>query len=307
MDLSVVIPTLNGRDRLAATLDALAAEAPRAEVVVVNGPSADGTTGMVRSRADVDTLVEVSDRTLNVARNAGLAVASGEVIAVVGDDHHVTDGWATAVVSAVEGGASVVTGPCRREVRGGTTSESPERRTIRGREVTYFHGDNVAFDTGTVRRLDGFDEYLQTGGARDAAHRLAGLGVDVAWVPEAATVTDSGADEDDESRDRSAWHWKYRALAYRLVKNYGFRPSTLGRTLRHALADGVGAAVGVFRGESSPTEWAGNGWHVSRGILEGVADGLLARARDRSPTRNPHGLSDRQDRAVAVYDAESAA
>ena len=53
MQLSVVVPTLNARDRLAATLDGLASHAPDAEVVVVNGPSADGTTGMVRDRADV--------------------------------------------------------------------------------------------------------------------------------------------------------------------------------------------------------------------------------------------------------------
>lgn len=76
MDLSVVVPTLNGRDRLAACLDALAAHAPEAEVIVANGPSADGTTGMVRDRDDVDVLVEISDRTVNVARNAGIEVAT---------------------------------------------------------------------------------------------------------------------------------------------------------------------------------------------------------------------------------------
>ncbi|ERH11958.1 MAG: hypothetical protein J07HB67_00969, partial [halophilic archaeon J07HB67] len=38
MELSVVVPTLNGRDRLATALDALTAAAPTAEVIVVNGP-----------------------------------------------------------------------------------------------------------------------------------------------------------------------------------------------------------------------------------------------------------------------------
>ena len=54
MQLSVVVPTLNARRRLVACLDALAAVAPESEVVVVNGPSADGTTGIVREREDVD-------------------------------------------------------------------------------------------------------------------------------------------------------------------------------------------------------------------------------------------------------------
>jgi glycosyltransferase involved in cell wall biosynthesis len=72
MQLSVVVPTLNDREHLGATLDALAERVPSAEVIVANGPSTDGTTGMVRDRDDVDLLVEVSDRVPNVVRNAGI-------------------------------------------------------------------------------------------------------------------------------------------------------------------------------------------------------------------------------------------
>ncbi|MFB6176173.1 MAG: glycosyltransferase family 2 protein, partial [Halobaculum sp.] len=242
MELSVIVPTLNGRDRLATALDALAAETPEAEIIVVNGPSADGTTGMVREREDVDVLVEVSDRNVNVARNAGIEAASGDVIAFVGDDHDVEEGWADAITDAIAGGAAVVTGPCRRPVRGGATSESAETREIAGRQVTYFHGDNVAFDAATIQRLDGFDEYLETGGARDAAHRLAGLGIDVTWRSDAATITEVEAV--DGGHEKPDWRWKYRALAYRLVKNYGLRPTTVFRTVRHAFGDAGRAALG---------------------------------------------------------------
>ena len=102
MNLSVVVPTLNGRGRLAACLDALAAAAPDAEVIVVNGPSADGTTGMVRERGDVDVLVEISDRTVGVARNAGLAVATGEAVAFVDYDNRVESGWREAVAAGLD-------------------------------------------------------------------------------------------------------------------------------------------------------------------------------------------------------------
>lgn len=300
MQLSVIVPTLNGRDRLAAALDALTAEAPDAEVVVVNGPSADGTTGMVRDRDDVDVLVEVADRNVNVTRNAGIETATGDVIAFVGDDHDVESGWLDTITDAIESGASVVTGPCRRPVRGGATSESAETREIAGRDVTYFHGDNVAFDTATIQRLDGFDEYLETGGARDAAHRLAGLGVDVAWRTDAATITDVEAV--DGGRERPDWRWKYRALAYRLVKNYGFRPTTVFRTVKHALGDAGTAGVGVVRGEGTPSEWLGNGRAVVGGTVTGISDGMVARARDRADSRNPHGLSKRTDRAVTTHE-----
>ena len=300
MDLSVVVPTLNGRERLAASLDALASVAPGAEVVVVNGPSTDGTTGMVRERDDVDVLVEIAARNVNVARNAGIEVATGEAVGFVGFDHRVETGWLDGVRGALTDGAAVVTGPLRRSVRGGTTSDGPERRRIVDREVSYFNGRNVVFDRSVLDDLDGFDEYLETGGARDTAHRLAGMDVEVEWHPEVAArrrteATDGGV----ETRDLG---WKYRALAYRLTKNYGVRPTVVRRTLGHAGGDAVGTLRDVLGGDATPTSWAGNGRDIVRGISAGMSDGLVARARDRSPKRNPNGVSVRADRAVARYD-----
>lgn len=298
MDLSVVVPTLNARDRLAATLDAVAERAPEAEIVVVNGPSADGTTGMVRDRDDVDILVEVSDRTLNVSRNAGIRAASGDAIAFLRQDLGIEESWIAAIETGLER-APAVTGPVHETLPAGMTTTTPEHREIRGREVTYFNGGNVAFRAETLDRLDGFDEYLETGGARDAAHRLAGLGDDVEWHSEMCVQTEYEADGGVTYRD---YGWKYRALAYRLVKNYGFRPTVVRRIVSHAVADAASAARDVLAGDATPTNWLGTGRDVVTGIATGYSDGLVARARDRSPTRNPHGCSKRADRAVATYD-----
>jgi len=142
-------------------------------VIVVNGPSADGTTGMVRERDDVDVLVEISDRTVGVARNAGLEVATAEAVAFVDYDNRVKPGWREAVAAGLDA-APVVTGPVTPvppvggdaaergdgAVAAGTPSE-PERRRIAGREVAYFEGGNVAFRRAVLRELDGFDEYLR--------------------------------------------------------------------------------------------------------------------------------------------------
>jgi glycosyltransferase involved in cell wall biosynthesis len=298
MNLSVVVPTLNGRDQLAASLDSLAAHAPDAEVVVVNGPSADGTTGMVRNRDDVDVLVELSDRTLNVARNAGIEVASGDVVAFVGYDLVVEPSWRDGLEAGLAD-APVATGPIHQSLRVGKTSEEVERRTIGDRRVGYFNGDNVAFRRTVLEELDGFDEYLQTGGARDAAHRLAGLGYDVAWDSEMGVRREYEPDGGVAGRD---WGWKYRALAYRLVKNYGLRPTVARRTVQHAIGEGFDAIKSVLRGELTPTRAIGCGRDVATGIAEGASAGLGARARDRTARRNPHGLSARSDRGVATYD-----
>jgi glycosyltransferase involved in cell wall biosynthesis len=297
MELSVVVPTLNGRERLAACLDALATHAPEAEVVVANGPSADGTTGMVRERDDVDVLVEVSDRKLDVARNAGVSAATGDAVALVNHDTVVEEPWTEALREGLAD-ADAVTGPVHRSVRAGVTTESEECRTIGGREVTYFDGGNVAFTREAVEAVDGFDEYLVTGGARDCAHRLAANDFEVAWSSDLCVTR---IDDEDGEDDRD-WGWKYRALAYRLVKNYGPRPGIFRRTFRDAVTDGVQTAADVVRGDVAPSEWMGNGKRVARNIVTGAKDGLWARFKDRSDARNPYGLSARADRAVERYD-----
>jgi glycosyltransferase involved in cell wall biosynthesis len=314
MQLSVVVPTLNGRDRLAACLGALADLAPAAEVVVVNGPSADGTSGMVRERDDVDVLVEISERNVNVARNAGLREVTGDVVAVVDDDHRIEPGWAEAIEDAVAAGADAVTGPTHQDLEAGMTTDDEESGTVGGREVTYFDGGNVAFTRATVAAIDGFDEYLQTGGARDAAHRLAGRERPLEWVPGMAVRRDVGTDggaalrtdvprpdvgDEEVGRD---WSWKYRSLAYRLVKSYGVRPGVVQRLVGHALADARTNAADVLRGEESAGRWVGNGRSVVANTLGGVKDGAAARLRDRTPRRNPRGMSARDDRPVDVHD-----
>ncbi|TQQ82829.1 glycosyltransferase family 2 protein [Halonotius terrestris] len=298
MQLSVVVPTLNGRDHLIACLDTLHERVPDAEVIVVNGPSTDGTTGMIDDRDDVDVLVEVSSRTRNVARNAGIDEASGDVIALLGDDLQVEGDWLESIVDGLTE-APVVTGPTHRTLRGGVTTESAERERIAGRSVTAISGNNVAFRREVIEELDGFDEYLETGGAWDLAHRLAAADHPVAWRSGMSVRCEYEADGGRADRD---WGWKYRALAYRLVKNYGLRPTVARRTLSHAVSDAISTAVDVVKGEGQPTNWIGNGRAVLSGISTGGSDGLVARARDRSDARNPHGLSKRGDRAVVKYD-----
>jgi len=65
---------------------------------------------MVRDRDDVDVLVEISDRTVNVARNAGIEVATGDIVALVDYDNRIGEGWLDAVRAGLDD-ADVVTGP----------------------------------------------------------------------------------------------------------------------------------------------------------------------------------------------------
>ncbi|MCU4925313.1 glycosyltransferase family 2 protein [Halobacteria archaeon AArc-dxtr1] len=290
MKLSVVVSTLNGRERLLDCLDALAAATPpSAEVIVVNGPSSDGTTGAVRDRDDVDVLVEISERNRNVSRNAGLETVTGSVVAFLDDRTVVDDGWYAALDAAMCAGADVVTGPVS-----GDAATNLRSRTVGGRAVTEFDGDNVAFDRTVLDALDGFDESVETGGAVDAAHRIADLGFDV--------VSDPGMRVRRQTNLDPGWGPRYRSLSYRLTKNYGPRPTITARIVGSALRDAAGAAKAVATGESTPTGWLGNGLAVTTNAAKGYADGLRARYADRTTRRNPNGVSARHDRAVRLYD-----
>lgn len=300
MELSAVVTTLNGRERLVSCLDALEAHVPTAEVIVVNGPSVDGTTGYVRDRDDVDVLVEVDERNINVARNAGIRRARGAVVAVLSYAHAVETRWSDAVDDGLSD-ADVVSGPTHRQLETGIGTERPESTTIGGRKIQYVNGGNVAFSRAAMDAIDGFDERLQTGGARDAAHRLAALGYDVAWNPEMGVSREYGLGADG-GQERREWYSRYRSLCYRLTKNYGPRPSIYYRILRHAVDD-AGTTLGdVLRGDARTSTWFGNGRDVLLGLASGSREGLRARWQDRTPRRNSHGLSSRADRAVAVYD-----
>ncbi|WP_435098188.1 glycosyltransferase family 2 protein [Halarchaeum sp. P4] len=306
MQLSVVVPTLNARDRLARALDALGARLPDAEVLVVNGPSSDGTSGLVRDHPAADVLLELPERNLNASRNAGFAAAHGDVVAFVSHGSVIREGWFDALDGAIAGGADVVAGPVHRSVSGGVTTEACEEDDIAGRDVTYFDGGNVAFRREVLEALDGFDEYLETGAARDAAHRLAGMEYEVTWTPAFAVLRTDGDDVADRMADDSdvpAWGLKYRALGYRLAKNYGLRASVAWRAARHALSDAKDAALRVVGGDEALSSWVRNGRAVVTNVVAGVEDGLAARRQDRSPRRNPNGASSRMDRAMSRYES----
>ncbi len=297
MELSVVVSTLNNREQLLSSLDALDDQLPsETELIVVNGPSSDGTTGVVRDRDDVDVLVEISERNPNVSRNAGFEIATGEVVAFLGSEYVVETGWYDALSAALDAGTDVVTGPLSGP-DGASDDESPS--TAGGRGIASIEGDNAAFDRTVLEALDGFDEYLTLDGASDCAHRVAGLGFDVTWSPEMGARSDVGADGGRADPD---WGGVYRSLAYCQTKNHGPRPTVLARTVGSAIRDGVAGVRGLLAGEETPTGWFADGTAVVANAAAGFRDGLRARYADRSARRNPNGVSTRHDRAVRIYD-----
>lgn len=110
--VSVVIATRDRPDSLALCLRALAGQAyPRFEVVVVdNAPATTGTADLVRERAaELPSLRYVCERepgTSN-ARNRGVRMARGEIVACTDDDAVPDPHWLAEVVRGFEAGPRV--------------------------------------------------------------------------------------------------------------------------------------------------------------------------------------------------------
>ena len=85
--ISVIVPAYNIENYLARTLDSILAQTyTNIEIVVVNDGSKDGTAAIIDRYAVRDSRVKAIHKEnggLSDARNAGLAIARGEYIAVV--------------------------------------------------------------------------------------------------------------------------------------------------------------------------------------------------------------------------------
>lgn len=86
MNLSVIIPAYNAAASLAGCLDSVTGHG--AEVIVVDDGSEDGTADVVSGYPGV-VLVRQENRGVSAARNAGMAVASGDYLVFADDDDSV--------------------------------------------------------------------------------------------------------------------------------------------------------------------------------------------------------------------------
>lgn len=99
---SVIIPHWNAIQYLTTCLDALANQTYEPiEVILVDNASSDGSAAFVREQYPWVNLIELPEnRGFTGACNAGIAVAKGEIIALLNNDTEVDSGWAQAVVDA---------------------------------------------------------------------------------------------------------------------------------------------------------------------------------------------------------------
>jgi glycosyltransferase involved in cell wall biosynthesis len=116
--ISIVTATLNRQDYLPRCIEGVAGQSyPNKEHVIIDGGSTDGAVEVLKSYAEKYPhlkWISEKDNGISSALNKGLALATGDIIGVNGDDDHYLPGAFEAVAAAFEQNpfVSVVSGNC---------------------------------------------------------------------------------------------------------------------------------------------------------------------------------------------------
>ena len=101
--VSVVVNTYNRAASLRQTLQGLRRQNySHFEVIVVNGPSTDETTEVLRAQSGEIRIGHCSLRNLSISRNVGLEMARGEFIAFIDDDAVPDEDWLVDAIAAFD-------------------------------------------------------------------------------------------------------------------------------------------------------------------------------------------------------------
>ncbi len=163
MMISVVMPSYNEGRYIERSLKALRNDGVD-EIIVIDGGSEDSTVSIAKRYADVVKSSTIYDSPAK-ARNAGIKMARGDIIAFVDADTVIARGWSEAIRRGFNNDIVGVTGPAYPLEDGGFTSlvsyiisyDILVRFTLSiGRP--HFLGFNAAYRSDVLRELGGFRE-----------------------------------------------------------------------------------------------------------------------------------------------------
>jgi len=191
---TIIIPTRGRPDYLAVTLSSIVAQAraAAAEVVVVDD-GRDPATARVAAAANARYLELGAPRGANAARNAGIAVAEGELLVFVDDDIEAERGWLEAYLGAAGElpEVGVFGGPIRPRFEGrarrmcGRESPPITATDLGGadRDMAHAWSANLAIRRSEIEALGVFDEtYAQSGEEEEWEDRYLAAGGRIRYV-----------------------------------------------------------------------------------------------------------------------------
>ena len=101
--ISIIINTYNRATSLDTALHSLRRlNYPWFEVVVINGPSTDHTSDVLKAHQAHIRVGSCSDRNLSISRNVGIEMARGDLVAFIDDDAVPDEDWVDDAVAAFD-------------------------------------------------------------------------------------------------------------------------------------------------------------------------------------------------------------
>ncbi len=192
--VSVVVCTYNGSKTLDGCLRSLRKlDYPDYEVVLVNDGSTDSVPE-IAARYPYIRYHEQPNRGLSVARNVGMDLARGEIIAYTDDDCFADPDWLYFLVAKLlETDASGVGGPNLLPTNDGPVAAcvsaspgTPAHVLIDDNVAEHVPGCNMAYWAERLRAIGGFDAvYTKAGDDVDVCWRLQAEGEKIAYAPAA--------------------------------------------------------------------------------------------------------------------------
>jgi GT2 family glycosyltransferase len=239
---------------------------PRKEIIVVDSSSNNESERLVAQYPEVLSVRLYGQRNnMPQARNTGMAISSGEIIAFLDDDAMVQPGWLDALVDTYRdetigatGGRMIsipephceqVTGSPNLSIRpsGRTIIENVGSFTTDRVEVDWLLGCNMSFRRKVLEQVGGFDPaYILTNTREDMdlSFRVKRAGWRVVFNPTMAVVHFSPRTSDLHFQNRPLTQFSNgRNSTYFTIKHFGLNPYTLTCQLFLAPARDCGLAV----------------------------------------------------------------
>ena len=290
--VSIVICTYNRRDHLERCLDYLQYQSnPAFEVIVVNGPSDDGTDALLEQYEGRIKVVSNSLRNLSVSRNLGIDAASGDIVAFIDDDAIPFDDWVHMILAEYSsrpltfvglGGPAFYAGTFWFQAEdNGIDKDCQVKVNIASEEIgkngwkRYNTGTNATFRRDVLVEVDGFDEqYDYFLDESELCYRIQEQGYRIGYSPEVFVRHEFAQSHNRGGKFNYNWETICKNTVYFIATYSGREGEDLKEYVSRRMQDERVAPLdaAVAQGKLSQDERDKHVAAVRKGVERGLAD-----------------------------------